>query len=228
MPRQLYTQPSPQSGVASVIAGGTQALRLSASRIGQAFEVEPTAPRDQPLLAHAVNASAPNMQMGGKSVATSQLVHVAPMMSMGPPHAQQKPYSPIGAQQAAPPPDLGWAPSQAPVLCDMNNANGASFPLQNMKVSLDVHMASMFVKMEGTWTVQVSTGGLTTTALLKIPTSQKATITACAVTIGTRIFRTAVIDNDESAKLATKGSSFMSGPANPNMDKIDECVPSPV
>ena len=40
-----------------------------------------------------------------------------------------------------------------------------------------------------------------------VPTSHKATITNCAITIGTRLMRTAVIDTKEAGKYADSGGS---------------------
>jgi hypothetical protein len=45
-----------------------------------------------------------------------------------------------------------WKTSGSPVLC--NAANGGNFPLERCQVTIDVHMASMFVNMVCSWRVQ--------------------------------------------------------------------------
>ena len=110
--------------------------------------------------------------------------------------------NPMGAPQ----PDPAWTRGGAPMVCDLNNSSGMSFPLAAMKVTIDVHMSSMFVKMEGTWTTQIA--GAQTTALFKLPTSQNGTITSCGVAVGSRLFRTAVIAQEATQEFAGKGPSM--------------------
>lgn len=63
-----------------------------------------------------------------------------------------------GAKRAQAPQET-WKPSLgSPVLCDA--ASGSNFPLEKCRVEIDVHMASMFVKMVCSWRVGADTTGL--------------------------------------------------------------------
>jgi hypothetical protein len=121
-----------------------------------------------------------------------------------------------------------WGGGGAPALRDLHNSNAPDFPLQMMKVEADVHMASMFVRMEGSWTVQGTSPSCV--ALFKLPTSSKATITACGITVGARIFRTAVIPQADTAQFDGKGPrlapSGASAAADENLSKIGEYDPT--
>lgn len=142
-----------------------------------------------------------------------------------------------GAQRALQAQESAQSRLGCPTLCDAGGR--ANFPLQSCRVSVDVHMASMFVKLVCSWSVNTNTTGLFKRApaavsspppvslpsskpacCCAVPTSHKATITNCRISIGTRLMRTAVIDTNEAGQYSS-GSSSNSSPADEHSELAD-------
>ena len=188
---------------------------------GDASLLADSPPSDAPVQAYSLQpmpvGGAPPPSMPPPGVGQVQVAQAVPAGGYGPPGLGNVPRQPPpglppggspptknayqgGAYQRAGPgaETAGRSSGSAPVLCDA--VTGANFPLERLRVNIDVHMASMFVTVVGSWTV-----GSRTTGLFKMPTAHKATITGCSITIGTRMMRTAVIDAEDASKYGGGG-----------------------
>ena len=107
--------------------------------------------------------------MNAKQPTTIQVAQATPVYSALPVSSvasgvqlQQAPVAqPVGVATTAPPDAASWARAEAPVLCDLadtSSGGGTPFQMQRLKVKVEVHIASMFVSMEGIWTAQPRSG----------------------------------------------------------------------
>jgi hypothetical protein len=110
-----------------------------------------------------------------------------------PPPGMNQPQQPQGMNRGGAPVRTG-ATSAPQVETKRYKANGPTvvddqgreFPMNALRVTVDVHIASMFVTVQGAWRV----GHPSQHCMFRLPTTHKATVTSASVQIGKRIMRT--------------------------------------
>ena len=180
-------------GAAPVRSGGGMPMQPMGPKTGgRRGRGAPATGSSAPLLAHEVQP---------------------PQYANQPPPGMSQPQQPQGMHRGGAPARAGATPAvetkryraNGPTVVD---DQGREFPMSALGITVDVHIASMFVTVQGAWRV----GRPSQHCMFRLPTTHKATVTSASVRIGQRIMRTAVISSADAEELGAKNQQ--KGPAH--------------